>query len=88
MLGEADSSMHHGLLVARLVEAEARILLKRLSDAGHVSVTEDAKTSPEEGLLDSVPLHILIGKELDYRLGRREPLSGAVLHRCPLESIA
>ena len=61
--------MHHGLLVAREVEAQAiAALLQGLADAGHVAVAEDAEHAGHEAPLHAVALAVLAGQELHDRL--------------------
>ena len=61
--------MHHRLLVARLIVAEARgVLLKRLPDPGDVAVPEDAPAPGEKRRFNAVALDVLILQKADDRL--------------------
>ena len=75
--------MHHGLLVAALVVAQRLLAAcvaeylafeQCLSDTRHIAVTEDAPTTGEEGVLDTVTLDVLLLEESDQCLGHGQPV--------------
>ena len=72
-LGVGDGGVHHRLLVARQVVAQAAVLLQRLADAGDVAVAEDAEHAGEERRRRAVALDLLGGQERDQRLRHRHP---------------
>ena len=61
--------MNHALLIAEQVVGEIRVLLQRLSNAGNISVAEDAHAAPKKALLFSVPSNGLDLQKLDNGLG-------------------
>jgi hypothetical protein len=60
--------MDHRLFIAGQVVTEIRILLQRLSDTRHVSMSEDAPYAGEKRALVSVALNVLILEKRDQRL--------------------
>jgi len=76
--------MHHGLFVAGLVVAKFRHLLERLTDAGDIAMTKDAKTPGEKGLLYPIALHVLVLEKCDDGLGRCQTSCCLLIHIRPL----
>ena len=57
--------MRHALLVAPHAHDEiSRILLKRLSDADHVAMAEDAEDALEHRILLAIEFNVLVVEEL------------------------
>lgn len=70
LAGVADGGVHHGLLVAALVEGH-RVRTgfeERLPDPGDVAVPEDAPSGGDQAVVDSVAGGVLAGQEGDQRL--------------------
>ncbi len=79
--GVADRRVHHGLLVAALVERHDVLtgLHQRLADARHVAVAEDAPGPGDQPAPHAVPLGVLGGQEPHQCLGGRQS-AGAGVH--------
>ena len=70
-LGKRRRQVHARLFVAHQDVFEIGVLLQRLPNARHVSVTEDAQHSSEECMLLPVPLDVLILQKQNQRLRHR-----------------
>ncbi len=76
----ADGRVHHGLLVAALVEGHlVAVLDEGLAEPGHVAVAEDAPGRGDQPLPYAVAFGVLGGQEADQRL--RDGQAGG--HRYP-----
>jgi hypothetical protein len=81
LAGEAGGGVHHGLLTAALVEAEAAgplgpfggVLGEGLAEPGDVAVAEDGPDGRDQPLPLAVALAVLDGEEADQCLGGGEP---------------
>ena len=84
LAGVADGRVHHGLLVAALVERHRRLpgLQQGLADPGDVAVAEDAPGARDQPVAYAVALGVLGGQEPHQGLGDGQSAGGGAQQDC------